>query len=142
MIGTVESCLKKPLACIFFMIVGEADQHRRTAARIHIQVEGGAQLPLDRAVPVGLIVNELVTNSLKYAFGGEGGTIRVASTMDPEVSEGHLVVEDKGRGMGAPREGGLGLKLIRAFSDQLDGQVEQEPVEKGTRTCVRFPLPL
>lgn len=44
--------------------------------------------------------------------------------------------------MGLPREGGLGLRLIDAFATQLDGQVQQEPVEKGTRTCVRFPLPL
>ncbi|MBY0294504.1 MAG: GAF domain-containing protein [Methylobacterium sp.] len=115
---------------------------RQETVVIEVHVEGGVQLPLDRAVPVGLIVNELVTNSLKYAFGDEGGTIRVAFTMDPEMSEGHLVVEDNGRGMGAPREGGLGLKLIRAFSGQLDGQVEHEPAEKGTRTCVRFPLPL
>ncbi|PVE24123.1 hypothetical protein DC522_12600 [Microvirga sp. KLBC 81] len=37
---------------------------------------------------------------------------------------------------------GLGLKLLDAFTTQLDGQIEQEPVKKGTRTCVKFPLPL
>jgi len=38
--------------------------------------------------------------------------------------------------------GGLGPQLIDAFANQFDGQVDREPGEKGTRTCVRFPLPL
>jgi two-component sensor histidine kinase len=113
-------------------------------ARVTIEVETnrGALLPLDKAVAAGLIVNELVTNSLKYAFDENGGVIRVTFTMRHEHGEALLVVEDNGRGMGAPREGGLGLRLIDAFADQLDGHIDQEPVEKGTRTCVRFPLPL
>jgi two-component sensor histidine kinase/putative methionine-R-sulfoxide reductase with GAF domain len=115
---------------------------RRESVTIEVQVEGGALLPLDRAVPVGLIVNELVTNSLKYAFDDSGGTVRVTFGTDREFGEGHLAIEDNGRGMGPPRAGGLGLKLIDAFANQLDGLLEQEPVEKGTRTSVRFPLPL
>jgi two-component sensor histidine kinase len=109
---------------------------------IEAETDRGALLPLDRAVAAGLIVNELVTNSLKYAFDEGGGVVRVSFTMSPEEGEALLVVEDNGRGMGPPREGGLGLQLIEAFTRQLDGQVEQEPVEKGTRICVRFPLPL
>jgi two-component sensor histidine kinase len=97
-------------------------------------------LPLDRAVAAGLIVNELVTNSLKYAFDESGGAIRVTFTVSPDQAEARLSVEDNGRGMGPPRKGGLGLQLIDAFTNQLDGQVEQEPVTKGTRTCVSFPL--
>jgi two-component sensor histidine kinase len=118
------------------------DPHRDT---VRIEVEAGAEaaLPLDRAVAAGLIVNELVTNAIKYAFDEEGGgTIRVLFTTSPETGEGHLAVEDDGRGMGPPREGGLGLKLIDAFVTQLDGRIEQEPVAKGTRTRVQFPLPL
>jgi two-component sensor histidine kinase len=97
---------------------------------------------LDRAVAAGLIINELVTNSLKYAFDEGGGAIRVSFRTEPDLGEANLTVEDNGRGMGPPRKGGLGLQLINAFTNQLDGQVEQEPVEKGTRTHVRFPLPL
>nr|WP_280139502.1 hypothetical protein [Microvirga massiliensis] len=44
--------------------------------------------------------------------------------------------------MEPPRTGGLGLQLVEAFTNQLDGQIEREPTESGTRTCVRFPLPL
>jgi two-component sensor histidine kinase/putative methionine-R-sulfoxide reductase with GAF domain len=115
---------------------------RREEVTIEVEADGGTLLPLDRAVAAGLIVNELVTNSLKYAFGDDGGIIRVTYTMRPEFGEARLAVEDNGPGMGPPREGGLGLRLIDAFTAQLDGQVEQEPVKTGTRTSVRFPLPL
>jgi two-component sensor histidine kinase/putative methionine-R-sulfoxide reductase with GAF domain len=115
---------------------------QRDEVTIEVESDRGALLPLDRAVAAGLIVNELVTNSLKYAFGEGGGIIRVTFTMASELGEACLTVEDNGRGMGPPREGGLGLRLIDAFTTQLDGQVDQEPVEKGTLTCVRFPLPL
>jgi two-component sensor histidine kinase len=115
---------------------------QREKISIEIETDRGALLPLDRAVAAGLIVNELVTNSLKYAFDDDGGTVRVTFTMRPDQGEAYLAVEDNGRGMGSPRKGGLGLQLIDAFTNQLDGQLEREPVEKGTRTCVRFPLPL
>jgi two-component sensor histidine kinase len=61
---------------------------------------------------------------------------------DPDRGEAHLVVEDNGRGMGAPREGGLGLTLVDAFTRQLGGKTTREDVEKGTRTKVCFPLPM
>jgi two-component sensor histidine kinase len=115
---------------------------QREKVTIEVETDRGTLLPLDRAVAAGLIVNELVTNSLKYAFDDSGGTVRVTFGTDREFGEGHLAIEDNGRGMGPPRAGGLGLKLIDAFANQLDGLLEQEPVEKGTRTSVRFPLPL
>jgi two-component sensor histidine kinase/putative methionine-R-sulfoxide reductase with GAF domain len=115
---------------------------QRDNVTIEVETERRALLPLDRAVAAGLIVNELVTNSLKYAFGESGGVIHVTFTVSPELGEACLAVEDNGRGMGPRRDGGLGLQLIDAFTNQLDGQVDQEPVEKGTRTCVRFPVPL
>jgi two-component sensor histidine kinase len=113
---------------------------QRENVTIQVETERGSLLPLDRAVAAGLIVNELVTNSLKYAFDDSGGAIRVTFTVSPDQAEARLAVEDNGRGMGPPRKGGLGLQLIDAFTNQLDGQVEQEPVAKGTRTCVSFPL--
>lgn len=109
---------------------------------IQVAVEGDAMLPLDRAVPVGLIVNELVTNALKYAFDEAGGTIRVAFTMEPDTGEGVLTVEDDGRGMQKPREGGTGLRLVEALAGQIEGVVERDAVARGTRTRLRFPVVL
>jgi two-component sensor histidine kinase/putative methionine-R-sulfoxide reductase with GAF domain len=102
-------------------------------------------VPLDRAVPAGLIVNELVTNSLKYAFDEKGGTIRVTFAVDVTIGEGCIVVEDDGRGMPprseqTPRKGSLGLRLIEAFVQQLNGRIERDEVEKGTKIRACFPL--
>jgi two-component sensor histidine kinase len=114
---------------------------QREGVAIEVDVSTGLFLPLDRAVPAGLIVNELVTNSLKYAFDEAGGIIRVAFRTDPDRGEAYLAVEDNGRGMLSPRAGGLGLALVGAFAQQLGGTADREEVEKGTRTTVSFPLP-
>jgi len=106
-------------------------------------VDGYATLPLDRAVPAGLIVNELVTNSLKYAFDDDGrGMIRVVIEQHPDLGEVCLTVEDDGKGLGPPREGGLGLTLVEGFALQLGGRVERGAPERGTRTTTCFPMPL
>jgi two-component sensor histidine kinase len=109
---------------------------------IKVLVEtSAATMPLDRAVPAGLIVNELVTNAFKYAFDDDQeGSIRVVFATSSETGEASIMVDDNGKGMGQPREGGLGLRLIDAFAQQLAGRVERETVEKGTRTRVSFPL--
>jgi two-component sensor histidine kinase len=107
---------------------------------ISIEVDAmGAVMPIDRAVPVGLIVNELVTNSLKYAFGDAGGVIRVSFIVYPDRAEACLTVEDNGKGMGPPRPGGLGLQLLETFALQLGGRVFLDEVEVGTKTRVCFP---
>jgi two-component sensor histidine kinase len=116
--------------------------------RVAIEVDADATtVPIDRAVPAGLIVNELVTNSLKYAFGDDGGVIRVTFAAKPGIGEGCLTVEDNGRGMpagnGEARErGGLGLRLIDAFVQQLNGRIERDEVERGTKVRTCFPLAL
>jgi two-component sensor histidine kinase/putative methionine-R-sulfoxide reductase with GAF domain len=114
---------------------------------IAIEVEADAStVPLDRAVPAGLIVNELVTNSLKYAFDENGGTIRVTFAASPAIGEGCITVEDNGRGtppaINGRRNGGLGLRLIEAFVQQLNGRIEREEVERGTKVRACFPLAL
>jgi two-component sensor histidine kinase/putative methionine-R-sulfoxide reductase with GAF domain len=99
-----------------------------------------AVLPLDRVVPAGLVVNELVTNSIKYAFGEAGGTIRVSFAVDAKIGEACLTVEDDGRGKPAGAKRGLGLSLVENFARQLGGRVEHADAAKGTRTILRFPF--
>jgi two-component sensor histidine kinase len=82
-------------------------------------------LDRDRAVAVGLIVNELVTNAAKHAFAdGRPGEIRVA--FGREGQGYRLVVEDDGRGLPADfatRRQGLGRGLVEAFTRQAGGQL-------------------
>jgi len=98
------------------------------------------QLALGQAVPLGLIVNELVTNALKHAFpDGRAGTVTVS--LAREGVRGILTVEDDGVGVdGAATPQGLGHKLVPALTKQLDGEVAIETRSPGTRVRVRFAL--
>jgi chemotaxis protein methyltransferase CheR len=98
-------------------------------------------LPTDRAIPIGLIVNELVTNAVKYAFPGEAsGTVMVALKRAP--GELRLTVADDGKGIDITRaDSGLGGRLVEGFAQQLGGQVERESGSQGTTVRVILPSP-
>jgi two-component sensor histidine kinase len=97
-------------------------------------------LPLNRAVPAGLVVNELVTNSIKYAFGNDGGRIIVHLGLTSNASEACISVEDNGKGMDVPPKRGTGLTLVEAFASQIQGRVEYLKVETGSKTVLCFPV--
>ena len=91
---------------------------------------------LDRAVPLGLIVNEFVTNSFKFAFGDRGGLIGVKVEGHPNGTA-TLHLWDDGRGMAGDRPVETGLALIEAFVRQIGGHAVWS-VETGTRLSVTF----
>jgi len=113
------------------------DPHRPQVS-ITVDVDA-ASIPLDRAVPVGLIVNELVTNSVKYAFDEKGGTISVTLRIDEVIGEAELSVGDTGRGMSEARPGAFGLRLVESLTGQLGGKLIRAEVPKGTLMRLRFP---
>src|SRR5450756_3157583 len=88
-------------------------------------------LPVDRAIPLGLIVNELVTNAVKYAFPSETrGTVAVTLKRIP--GQLRLTVADDGQGADPQRaDSGLGGRLVDTFARQLGGQVERVSSNKG-----------
>jgi PAS domain S-box-containing protein len=96
-------------------------------------------LPTDRAIPIGLIVNELVTNAVKYAFPGETkGTVLVTLRRVPGALR--LTVADDGQGLDPRRaDSGLGGRLVEGFAHQLGGQVERETNSKGTTVHLILP---
>lgn len=94
----------------------------------------------DQAVPCGLIVNELVTNALKYAFPcGRDGTVIVA--MQQDIDYFYLIISDDGIGMPAgfnlAETESLGLQLVNMLASQLDGSVTMD-ASQGTRFTIRF----
>jgi two-component sensor histidine kinase len=96
-------------------------------------------VPYEKAVPLGLIVNELVTNSLKHAFTGNKGKVEVVLRKIDGSAE--LSVADDGKGMNpASQRDGKGFKLVSALSKQIDASVEHVPLEKGTCYRLQFPL--
>lgn len=94
----------------------------------------------DRAVSIGLLVNELVTNAAKHAFDGrETGAISVV--FHRQGAGWRLSVEDDGVGIDAskPRPGGgLGKRLVDAFVRQANGTLTTESSAAGTRVIVEL----
>jgi two-component sensor histidine kinase len=95
------------------------------------------ELPEQKAVPIAIIVNELVTNSLKYAFPGDrAGTINVNLHMDGEIV---LRVDDDGIGSGEATADGLGSRLMKLMTQQLGGTLTRDGNPGGCHVTVRIP---
>jgi two-component sensor histidine kinase len=98
-------------------------------------------MPTDKAVSLGMLITELVTNAYKYAYpeGVEGAIrVRLACEGGEHVN---ITVEDDGigwTGQGAPRGGGLGSKIINAMARILGTTIEFDPTHRGTRINLRF----
>lgn len=99
------------------------------------------QLDVDMAIPIGLIVNELLTNSLKYAFpNGQQGNIEIRLKHVGGML--HLDVIDNGVGMAIKNEvqgSGFGTRLIELLTKQLDGKMTLN-THKGTSVSFQFQL--
>lgn len=94
----------------------------------------------DRAVAVGVIVNELVTNALKYAYPDGKGPIRVAIRSGGN-GRALLSVEDDGVGISPraePKSTGLGQRIVRAMGEKLGATIEIDGDHHGTRVVVTF----
>lgn len=100
------------------------------------------ELDVSQAVPVGLIVNEAVTNSIKYAFTASPGSHEISISMQ-EISQGQaeLVIADNGIGLPPgfddDNSRGLGFKLMKGLVEDIDGQISIES-KNGTIIRVRF----
>ena len=105
------------------------------------------KLNLDEALPCGLIINELVTNALKYAFTGfsaaDGEKPRLSVDFLCQGEAVRLVVADNGRGLPAGTDpetsGTLGFSLVRSLTKQLRGTYRIESL-RGLAVAVVFPL--
>jgi len=110
--------------------------------------DGFAQLSLaadpvetdpDRAVAIGVIVNELVINALKYAYPSGKGPIRVG--LRAEGGNAVISVEDDGVGFAdsAPiGSTGLGQRIVKAMADKLGARISHDSLHRGTRIEIAF----
>lgn len=122
---------------------------------LNLDLEENVFFDMDTAVPLGLIVNELVSNSLKYAFpdrnNGEiqiklfskeaGDKLNNEEELTEKGSRYTLIVSDNGTGI--PKDldfknpETLGLQLVSILVDQLDGEIELKR-DKGTKFIIKF----
>jgi PAS domain S-box-containing protein len=122
------------------MLVGA---HATEPARIRLELDAGAvRLPINIAIPCGLVVNELVTNALKHGLAESGGgllRIEMSIGADNQVSLG--VCND-----GTPipetldlaRSKTLGMQLVNLLTRQIDGRLEIRRADP-TRVTLTFP---
>jgi PAS domain S-box-containing protein len=111
--------------------------------RIGIAVEAEEiEVSVHRAIPCGLILNELLSNALKYAFAdGRTGEIRVHFA---RVESGELSLLCQDNGVGIPQNldwqnaPSLGLKIVRILAKQIDGHLTLDRSAGGTRWELRF----
>lgn len=112
--------------------IARSHGRKGTQVRMHVAV-GRASLSLDEAVPCGMVLTELVSNAIEHAFPQGTGEIWI----DFEIDNGahRLRVRDDGIGLPAGLDpasaDSLGLKLVAALAEQLEGELSWS-VEEGT----------
>lgn len=111
--------------------------------RVDVAAPEGVFVPTDRAVPIALIVNELVTNALKYAYGDR---IDGATFVRLEHGGETLTISVRDDGVGLPpgfdpaQGKGLGMRITRALASQLDASLEVRAPAQGTEFVLAVPL--
>lgn len=99
-----------------------------------------AEIDPDRAVAIGIIVNELVMNAVKYAYPDGAGPIHVELRSCEEGLK--LTITDDGVGlevkMENPHSTGMGQRIVSAMATKLNTKVERDPSHRGTRMVMRL----
>ncbi len=139
-----DSLSEIPFATYLENLAGEVTSSIATVRDIRTEIEvGDIRFSLDTVVTLGLIVNELMVNSMKYAFIGKGkGLIRVHMTH--EDGSNVLVYTDDGIGLPADFSidacNSLGMRLVRVLTRQLMGTIFiGQTNDPGVQFIIRFP---
>ena len=110
---------------------------------LHTVVQHGIEISTDRAISSALIVNELITNAVKYAYQGQSGGkiwVTVARAGDDNFS---LSVRDEGAGLpegfDPDQAKGLGMRIINSFSKQLSASLTFRVHNPGTEFILTIP---
>ncbi|TNF46194.1 MAG: GAF domain-containing protein [Bacteroidetes bacterium] len=115
--------------------------------RVYSNIEMKVKSPklmieLDTAVPLSLIVSELITNSCKHGFSEhQHGSILVSASMDHDHL--YLTISDNGKGFSSQEKwnkpNSLGFEIIQTLTEQLNGNIECESSGKGTKFSLAIP---
>lgn len=97
-------------------------------------------IDITKAIPCGLIVNEVLSNSYKYAFGTGNKEPHLALTGEKKGNEIIITLSDNGPGLPPKNRAtdGMGRELIEELTEQLSGEIEIASSPEGTRYTLRF----
>lgn len=103
--------------------LAESFGYKRNTVKTEVRLADGL-MDIDRAIPIGLIVNELITNAFKYAFAGVSAPEILLSLIE-NSGKVELQVADNGSGLDPEKTGreSFGLKLVNMLVSQLDGEL-------------------
>ena len=103
------------------------------AQKVTVRIEGSAALSMEQAISLGIIVNELLSNAFKHAFGSEGGIITMTFETDKKGWV-RFLFEDNGSGYETGEEGtGYGLDLVRSMAQSSLGATWSSDTSGPTR---------
>jgi PAS domain S-box-containing protein len=106
--------------------------------RLEAKMEDAILVDADTAVPLGIVLTELITNAVKYAFPApRSGTILVQARRS-QAGWVELVVRDNGIGISQLREGSLGYGLVRSLVQQIRGEIDVRS-DAGVTVTMSFP---
>jgi two-component sensor histidine kinase len=108
-----------------------------TEVRLTTQISQ-VEVSTERAQAIGLILNEFLTNSFKYAFGH--GLGQFSLELGYEGNRAELVMADDGPGMAEGARPGLGLSLIDILTKQIEGEARWDSPGVGTQLTLEFPI--
>ncbi len=98
-------------------------------------------IDINDAIPLALIINELVSNSLKYAFTDESKSKKQSISLKQSKDEVILTIADNGKGFppnyDTTKSKSLGLRLVSMLTKQLHGTYERID-DQGTKSMIRF----
>lgn len=142
----IESLSRIDLAAYAGDLIRSVGTGLAPGAHIHLRGDGETRVGIEQAVPIGLILNELLTNALKYGRS-PGGTPDATHAVEVRLSVqgGAFVLTVSDRGPGLPdgfdlqRTRSLGLELVRSLTRQLRGEIRARS-DGGATFELRVPL--
>jgi PAS domain S-box-containing protein len=106
--------------------------------RLEAKMDDGMLVDADTAVPLGIVLTELITNAVKYAFPAPRSGMILVQARRSQPGWVELVVRDDGIGMSSLREGSLGYGLVRSLIQQIQGEIDVRS-DAGLTVTISFP---
>jgi len=111
-----------------YRVIYDSFNIQNTEIEFSVNIPQNIHLDIDTMIPLGLILNEIITNTLKYAFPNNKGTIFIS--LQKQNHQFFLIIEDNG--IGLPKDydyqnsESLGIQLIHILSEQIDAEIKTE----------------